>query len=83
MSIPRYFFKESKRIVLSTHALKRAFQRGITAEMIKESITSGKCKSFGKNHLKFCKRSRKGSVICIGVEANNIIVIKTVEWKRI
>lgn len=47
------------------HALKRAFQRGITPDMIEATIKGGRIKCFGKNHVKFYRRYKNFTVICV------------------
>jgi hypothetical protein len=47
------------------HALKRAFQRGITPDMIEATIKGGRITRFGKNNVKFHKSYKNFTVICV------------------
>ena len=73
------YFQE-KKVWLSTHAIKRARVREIYPDMIYATIKGGKIKRFGKNMLKFMKRYKRGTVICVGEVVGQSIVIKTIEW---
>jgi len=80
--IPRYLFGQGRKILLSSHALQRADQRRISIELVRNALLCGKCEKTGKNSLRFCKRFRKGMVVCVAVQKNEIILVKTVEWKK-
>lgn len=48
-------------------------------EHVHAVLRTGKMIRFGKNGIKFVKKSSHGSIICIGVDTGNVIVIKTIE----
>ena len=71
---------EGKQIVIKVHAIKRARQREIAfPDQVYNTIQTGKVKRFGKNGIKFIKRSKEGSIICVGEDLGYCIIIKTVE----
>jgi len=71
---------QGKLILIKTHAIKRALEKGIAyPDQVYLVLKQGKVKRFGKNMLKFIKRSEKGSIICIGEDLGSIIIIKTIE----
>lgn len=75
---PLYYNR--KEIVLTDHAIRRAFEREIAyPEQVYNVLRMGKVVKFGRRNLKFVKRSKKGSIICVGEEVGDLIVIKTIE----
>ena len=71
---------EGKQIVIKVHAVKRARQREIAfPDQVYNAIQTGKAKRFGKNGIKFVKRSKEGSIVCVGEDLGYCIIIKTVE----
>ena len=71
---------QGKLILIKTHAIKRALEKGIAyPDQVYLVLKQGKVKRFGKNMLKFIKRSEKGSIICIGEDLGFTIIIKTIE----
>lgn len=73
MDITQYEF-EIKR-----HAFIRAMQRGITPDMIEATLKGGKIKRFGKNNLKFYKKYKRFTVICVDQIIGTKIKIVTIE----
>ncbi len=74
----RLFF-DSKPVIITTHAIKQARIRNIECpDQIFQTILGGKAQKLGKHHIKWIKKSKKGSIICIGVQIGSIILIKTV-----
>lgn len=72
---------QHKQVWVTTHAIKRARERDIIyPDMVYATILGGKVTRFGKNLLKFQKRYKHGSVMCIGEDIGHAIIIKTVEW---
>ena len=69
------------QINLSYHALKRARQRSITSDMIKAAINGGKITRFGKNNVKFIKKYKRFTLICVGKIEGREIKTFTVELK--
>ena len=71
---------EGKPVIIKVHAIKRARQREIAfPDQVYTVLLTGKIKRFGKNGIKFIKKGKKGSVICIGEDLGYAIIIKTVE----
>ncbi len=72
---------QQKPVWVKTHAIKRARQRNIIfPDMVYATISGGKVIRFGKNYLKFIRRYKRGTVICVGEDVGHAIIIKTVEW---
>lgn len=68
-----------KLVLVSAHAAKQAEDRGIVfPDHVYNVLKTGKIKRFGKKHMKIIKRSRKGSVICVGIDVGDTIIIKTI-----
>ena len=73
-------FVDGKPIIITVHAIRRARQRNIAfPDQVYAVLQTGKRKSIGKNGIKFTKKTKDGSLICIGENVGNVIVIKTVE----
>ena len=71
---------EGKPIIIRVHAIKRARQREIAfPDQVYDVIQTDKAKRFGKNGIKFIKKGKNGSVICVGEDLGYAIIIKTVE----
>ncbi|MBI1970174.1 hypothetical protein HYS47_00350 [Candidatus Woesearchaeota archaeon] len=71
---------EGKPIVIKVHAIKRARDHEIAfPDQVYTTIRTGKVVRFGKNYIKFIKRSKVGSIICIAEDLGEVIIIKTVE----
>lgn len=80
ISIIEDIYFEGKLIVIKVHAIKRARERDIAfPDQVYNVIQTGKVKRFGKNYLKFTKRGKHGSVICVGEDLGHCIIIKTIE----
>lgn len=73
-------FLRGKEIWIKPHAIKRARQRKIDPRMIEATIKGGNIKEFGKHYIKFSKRYKRGTVICLGEDLGQNIIIKTIEW---
>lgn len=75
----RSFSFGERKIIITIHALKRARQRNIAfPDQVYFTICTGRIKRFGKNQIKFIKKSQKGSIICVGEETYDFIIIKTI-----
>ncbi|MBI4141402.1 DUF4258 domain-containing protein [Candidatus Woesearchaeota archaeon] len=71
---------DNKPVWISSHAIKQAEERGIAfPDRVYGVLKTGKIVRFGKNLIKVVKKSSKGSIVCIGVDNGNNIVIKTIE----
>lgn len=74
-------YYNNKPVYVSTHAIIRARQRRITfPEHVEWVVRTGKMQRFGKCKIKFKKKTKRGSIICVGHESPNKILITTVEW---
>lgn len=76
MNITQYEF-EVKR-----HAFIRAMKRGVTPDMIEATLKGGKIIRFGKNNLKFYKKYKRFTVVCVDQIIGTKIKIVTIETKR-
>ena len=73
-------YYDNKQIFITTHAIKRARTRNIAyPDQVYNVLKSGKVLKFGKNLIKFIKNTKQGSIICIGEDLGNSIIIKTIE----
>ena len=68
-------------IEIKRHAFIRAMQRGITPDMIEATLKGGTIKRFGKNNVKFYKRYKRFTVICVDEIIGTKIKIVTIETK--
>jgi hypothetical protein len=76
----RHLFIHNRDVWFSTHAIKQAVAKKIDyPDRVFSAVCSGKMRRFGKNHVKFIKKSEKGSIICVGIDTGQAIVIKTIE----
>ena len=74
--------REGYDIEVKHHAFIRAMQRGITPDRIEDTIINGQIKHFGKHGIKFIKRGKKATLICVGQIKGLTISILTIETKR-
>ena len=71
---------QGKPIIIKIHAVKRARERGIAfPDQVYDVLQTGKVKRFGKHGIKFVKRSKEDSIICVGEDLGYCIIIKTIE----
>ncbi len=71
---------QGKEVSISVHAAERARLRNIVYPFqIYEVINTGKLTHFGKHLLKFVKRTKRGSIICICEDVGDEIIVKTIE----
>ncbi|MBN1645359.1 hypothetical protein JW851_04990 [Candidatus Woesearchaeota archaeon] len=68
-------------IEIKRHAFIRALQRGITPDLVESAIKGGRQLRFGKNRIKFVKKFKKFTVICVDEIIGGIIRIVTIEKK--
>jgi hypothetical protein len=72
-------YVQNKKVWISVHAITQARKRRIAfPDQVYDAIKSGKVARFGKHGIKFIKRGRKSSIVCIGEDLGPTIVIKTV-----
>ncbi len=71
---------QGKPIIIKVHAIKRARQREIAyPDQVHDVLQTGKVKRFGKHGIKFIKRNKDVSIICVGEDRGHAIIIKTIE----
>ena len=69
-----------KPIFIKVHVIKRARERKIAfPDEVYAVLQTGKVKRYGKHGIKFVKRGKKGSIICVGEDLGYCIIIKTIE----
>ena len=73
--------KGGNEVRISKHAFQRADQRGIPLDLIAQTLQTGEMKRFGKNRVKFEKKFKKGSIVCVDEWIGNKITIVTIERK--
>jgi hypothetical protein len=69
-------------IEIKRHAFIRALERGVSPDIIEATLKEGKIERFGKKNLKFIKKYRRFTVICVDQIVGNRIKIVTIEIKR-
>ncbi len=71
---------DGKPVFLSTHAVVRAREREIAyPDQVYSVLRTGSVVRFGKHGIKIIRRSKEGSIICVGEDVGHAIVIKTIE----
>ncbi len=71
---------EGKEVFIRSHAIKRARERNIAyPDQVYTTLKTGKVERFGKSGVKFVKKSKKGSIICVGEDTGYALIIKTIE----
>jgi hypothetical protein len=74
------FYLDGKEVIIKVHAIKRAREREIAfPDQVYDVLRTGKVTRFGKNLMKFTKKSKDGSIICVGEDLGHTIIIKTIE----
>ena len=69
---------DGKPIIITVHAIRR--EREIACpDQVYNAIMTRQTKRFGKKGIKFASKGKKDSIICIGEDLGNYIIIKTVE----
>jgi hypothetical protein len=58
----------------------RAYRRRIPPDLVYSAICTGRQERFGKNLIRIVKPGRKRSIVCIGEDVGQKIIIKTIEW---
>jgi hypothetical protein len=69
---------QGKLIVIKVHAVKRAREIAFP-DQVYDVLRTGKVKTFGKQGIKFIKKGKKGTIICVGEDIGYCIIIKTIE----
>lgn len=71
---------QGKQVIITVHAVKRAREREIAyPDQVFGVLQTGKVTRFGKHGIKFVKRGKAGSIICVGEDVGHCIIIKTIE----
>ncbi len=71
---------QGKAVIIKVHAIKRAREREIAfPDQVYDVLQTGKVRRFGKRGIKFVKRSKEGSIICVGEDLGHCVIIKTTE----
>jgi len=74
------FYLNGKIVWITKHAIKRALEREIAwPDQVYALLRTGKMKTFGKNGIKIIKKNEDSSIICIGQDVGDSIIIKTIE----
>ncbi|MBT4870671.1 MAG: hypothetical protein HON47_03800 [Candidatus Diapherotrites archaeon] len=71
----------NQRIVIKHHAFKRAMQRRIHPDLIEDCLQMGRIKKFGRNKIRFERKLKRKTIVCIGEENKEEIKIITIEKK--
>lgn len=71
--------KGEYRIVITRHAFVRAMQRHIHPDLVEDTLQTGKMKKFGKGKVKFEKRFKQFTIMCVDEIIRNMIKIVTIE----
>jgi hypothetical protein len=75
MDITQYEFN------IKRHALIRAMERGVTPDMVEATLKGGAVTRFGRRNIRFEKRYRRFTVICVDEVCGNMIKIVTIATK--
>lgn len=72
---------EGKQIIISVHAVKKARERDVAfPNQVHSALKTGKMQKFGKHGIKFVSKSKAGgSIVCVGEDLGQTIIIKTIE----
>ncbi|MBU2477286.1 hypothetical protein KKG83_07505 [Candidatus Micrarchaeota archaeon] len=74
--------KAGYKIVITRHAFRRALQRRIHPDLVEATFLSGKMKKFSKNRMKFEKKFKKFTLVCVDEIIGNMVKIVTIEKRR-
>ncbi len=76
----RYLLIHNREVWISSHAMKQARVREIDfPDHVHHVLKTGKMVRFGKSGVKFVKKTSEGSIVCVGIDNGQQIVIKTIE----
>ena len=75
----RFYTPNREEVVITSHVVKQARKRGIAfPDEVISTIRNGKKERFGKNLVRFVKKGKYGSLICVGEEiADKVMITKT------
>jgi len=74
-------YRDKTKIEILKHAFVRANQRGIPLDSIEATVKGGTIERFGKNYVRFVKKYKRGTIVCIGEKRDDKIDIFTIEWR--
>ena len=66
-------------IEIKRHAFIQAMKRGIHPDMIESALKGGRIERHGKNKVKFVKKFKNFTVVCVDEILGNKIKIVTIE----
>lgn len=66
-------------IEIKHHVFKRALERNIHPDLIENTIINGKIELFGNDRVKFVKKGKKRTLVCVGEIRGLKISIFTIE----
>ena len=66
-------------IEIRRHAFIQAMKRGIHPDMIESALKGGRIEKYGKNNVKFVKKFKRFTVVCVDEIVGNKIKIVTIE----
>lgn len=67
------------RIIIKHHVFIRAMQRKIHPDLIEDTLKTGEMRRFGKNNVKFIKKFKNFTVVCVDEIIGDEIKILTIE----
>lgn len=71
---------QSKEILITNHAIRQAKRRRVAyPDQVEQVLRTGRVLRFGKHGIKFIKKSKYGSIVCIGEDVGSCVIIKTIE----
>lgn len=74
----RIFRRHDFEVRLTEHAVERMLWRRIAPELIEQTIRNGKIIRFGKNRMKFEKKFKKFTLVCVDERVGNHVRIVTI-----
>jgi hypothetical protein len=66
-------------VEIKHHVFIRAMQRGISPDLIEDTIKSGAVEQFANDRVRFVKKGSKRTIQCIGEIRGTKIIIFTIE----
>ena len=71
-----------KPVLITKHAVVQAYARDIAfPDQIYGTILTGKAERFGKKYVRVTKKTKNKTIICIGEDVGEYIILKTVTRK--
>lgn len=66
-------------IEIKHHVFVQAIKRGISPDLIEDTIRNGKIERFGNDRIRFVKRGSKRTLICVGEIRGLTLNVFTIE----